>query len=99
MKQNKHGMSDIVLSAETRDRNQTGGITGSPIPAHCAIYIYSFVRIKVLEKLLDCMTLYQDPGSPCHKKDLVYPPHLMMTQTPTKSPTLETEYRGGVWNR
>jgi hypothetical protein len=36
---------------------------------------------------------------PVSQEDLLYPPHLMMSQTPTKSPTLETEDIGDVKNQ
>jgi hypothetical protein len=53
----KHRTRDIVLFAETRDRNQAGEVTGPPCHAYCATYICASVCIKVSKKLQDCMIL------------------------------------------
>jgi hypothetical protein len=91
MKQNKHRTRDIVLFAETRDRNQTGDAICPPIYGHCATYICASVCFKVFEKPAGLYGTLLGDWIPVPQEDLVYPPNLMMSQTLTKSPTLETE--------
>jgi hypothetical protein len=85
-----------VLFAEPRDRNKTGEIIGRPFHAHFATYICASVCIKVFEKAAGLYGTLLGDWIPVSQEDLVYHPHLMMSQTLTHSPALETEGRGGV---